>query len=438
MTPYELLLSESQERMLLVGTRGREDELQRVFARWELDAVKIGEVTAGRDLVVHHRGDEVARVPVEALAEAPQYEKPYAPPAWLAERHAFDPLSLPEPADYAEALIALMASPTIASKEWAFRQYDQQVGINTLVLPGSDASVLRVKGTRRAIAVATDGNGRHVFLEPRRGAAMAVCEAARNVSCAGGRPLGVTDCLNFGSPERPEILWQLAEAVEGIAEACRSLDLPVVGGNVSLYNETLDRAILPTPVVGVVGLLEDAGLLATQWFKGAGHRVALLGPEAVSLGGSEYLWARHERLAGRLAPLDLEVERRVQAAVRAAIEASLVTAAHDCAEGGVAVALAEACVTGKAPVGCEVTLPAGGRSDHVLFGEGPSRVLVSVEPARAREFEALMAESAIPWRWLGTTGGERLRLRVATETIVDAGLDRIEHAWRNGFERHMA
>jgi phosphoribosylformylglycinamidine synthase subunit PurL len=438
MTPYELLLSESQERMLLVGARGRENELRRVFAKWELDAVQIGEVTDGRDLVVRHRGEEVARVPVEALADAPSYQKPYAPPTWLAERQAFDPLALPEPASYGEALLELVASPTLASKEWAFRQYDQQVGINTLVLPGSDASVLRIKGTRRAIAVAIDGNGRQVFVDPRRGAALAVCEAARNVSCAGGRPLGVTDCLNFGSPERPEILWQLAEAVEGIAEACRALELPVVGGNVSLYNETLDRAILPTPIVGVVGLLEDAGLLATQWFKGAGHRVALLGPDVVSLGGSEFVWMRHRQVGGRLAPLDLEIERRVQSAVRAAIGASLVTAAHDCSEGGVAVALVEACVTGAAVVGCDVTLPAGGRRDHVLFGEGPSRVVVSVETARAREFEALMAESAIPWRWIGATGGDRLRLSVGTETVVDVGLDQIEHAWRNGFERHMA
>jgi phosphoribosylformylglycinamidine synthase len=440
MTPFELLLSESQERMLLVGARGREEELRRVFARWELDAVQIGEVTAARELVVRHSGEEVARVPVEALAEAPVYDKPQAPPAWLAERRAFDPLTLPEPPDYATALVELMGSPTLACKAWAYRQYDQQVGINTLVLPGSDASVLRVKGTRRAIAVATDGNGRQVLLDPRRGAAMAVCEAARNVSCAGSRPLGVTDCLNFGSPERPDVLWQLAEAVEGIAEACRALELPVVGGNVSLYNETLDRAILPTPIIGVVGLLEDAGMLATQWFKGAGHRVALLGPDAVSLGGSEYLWTRHGQVAGALAPLDLEIERRVQAAVRGAIEAGLVASAHDCSEGGVAAAVAEACVTAAAPIGCDATLPPGARDDLVLFGEGPSRVVVGVEPAHGREFEALMAESAIPWRWIGTTGGDRLRLRVGTEPapVVDVHLDRIEHAWRNGFERHMA
>ncbi|PYO24358.1 MAG: phosphoribosylformylglycinamidine synthase subunit PurL [Candidatus Rokuibacteriota bacterium] len=441
MTPYELLLSESQERMLLVGARGRDEELRCVFAKWELDAVKIGEVTAGPELVVRHRGEPVARVPVDALADGPRYDKPHAPPAWLAERQAFDPLSLPEPADYGATLVRLMSAPTIASKEWAYRQYDQQVGTNTLVLPGSDAAVLRIKGTRRAIAVSTDGNGRQVVLDPRRGGALAVCEAARNVSCAGGRPLGVTDCMNFGSPERPEILWQFAEAIDGIAEACRALEVPVVGGNVSFYNETSGQAILPTPICGVVGVLEDAGRLATQWFKATGHRIALLGPDAVSLGGSEYLWTLHGRVAGRLAPLDLEMERRVQSAVRAAVQAGLVTAAHDCSEGGLAVTLAESSVSGTrtgAAVGCDVTVERGRRLDETLFGEGPSRVVVSVEAARQREFEALMAESAIPWRWIGTTGGERLTVRAAGRVVVDVAVDRIEHAWRSGFERHMA
>ena len=438
MTPYEILLSESQERMLLVAARGREEEVRRVFSKWELDAVEIGTVTEGAELTARLKGEVVARVPVDLLAEAPKYRKPTAEPSWLAERRAFDPLTLPEPADYGAALAQLLASPTIASKEWAFRQYDQQVGINTLVLPGSDAAVLRVKGTRRALAVSTDGNGRHVFLDPRQGAAMAVCEAARNVSCSGGEPRGVTDCLNFGSPERPEILWQFAEAIEGIAAACRALDLPVVGGNVSFYNETSGRAILPTPVIGVVGLLDDAGRRATQWFKGAGHRVALLGQDTVSLGGSEYLWAREQRLAGALAPLDLETERRVQGAVRAAVSAGLVTAAHDCSEGGVAVALAEGCITGRELVGCEAALPEGIRADLTLFGEGPSRIVVTVEAARAREFEALMAESAIPWRWIGTTGGERLVIRIGTETLVDVATRQLEQAWRTGFERHVA
>ena len=453
MTPYEILLSESQERMLLVAARGREDEIRRIFAKWELDAVEIGTVTGDSVLTVRLAGEIVAQVPVEALADGPRYEKPTMVPDWLAERRAFDPLTLPAPRDLDETLVTLLASPTIASKAWAFRQYDQQVGINTLVLPGSDATVLRVKGTRRALAVATDGNGRQVFLDPRAGAAMAVCEAARNVSCAGGRPLGVTDCLNFGSPERPEILWQFAEAIDGIAAACRALELPVVGGNVSFYNETTGRtqsdptgsgaldvqAILPTPIIGVVGLLEDAGRLATQWFKRDGDRIALLGGDAVSFGGSEYLWALHRRLAGTLASLDLELERRVQTAVQTAVGAGLATAAHDCAEGGLAVALAEACVTGPEPVGCAVTLPgAGRRTDLTLFGEGPSRVVVAVEASRVPEFEALMAESAIPWGWIGTTGGERLRVTVGTETVIDAALDTLGRAWRTGFERHLS
>ncbi|MBI2161328.1 MAG: phosphoribosylformylglycinamidine synthase subunit PurL [Candidatus Rokubacteria bacterium] len=438
MTPYEILLSESQERMLLVAARGREEEVRRIFAKWELDAVEIGRVTAGGALTARLGGEVVAHVPVDFLADAPKYEKPMAPPADFAERQAFDPLTLPEPADYGTALIELMGSPTIASKEWASRQYDQQVGLNTLVLPGSDAAVLRVKGTSRALAVSTDGNGRQVFLDPRRGAAMAVAEAARNVSCSGGLPVGLTDCMNFGSPERPEILWQFAEAIEGIAEACRVLEIPVVGGNVSFYNETSGQAILPTPIIGVVGVLDDAARRATQWFKGAAHRVALLGPESVSLGGSEYLWTAHRRLAGCLAPLDLEVERRVQAAVRAAVQAGLATATHDCSEGGLAVALAEGSVTGREPVGCEATVAAGGRADLALFGEGPSRVVVAVEPGRARGFEALMAESAIPWRWIGTTGGDRLVLRVGTRAVVDVAVDQVERAWRGGFERHMA
>ena len=438
MTPYEILLSESQERMLLVAARGREEEVRRVFSKWELDAVEIGRVTEGGELTARLNGEVVARVPVEFLAEAPKYRKPTAEPAWLAERRGFDPLSLPEPDDYGAALVHLLAAPTIASKEWAFRQYDQQVGINTLILPGSDAAVLRVKGTRRALAVSTDGNGRQVFLDPRQGAAMAVCEAARNVSCSGGAPRGVTDCLNFGSPERPEILWQFAESIEGIAMACRALELPVVGGNVSFYNETSGRAVLPTPVIGVVGVLDESGRRATQWFKGAGHRVALLGPDSVSLGGSEYLWTRERKLAGALAPLDLETERRVQRAVRAAVSAGLVTAAHDCSEGGVAVALAEGCVTGRELIGCEAVLSTGARADLALFGEGPSRVIVTVEAARAREFEGLMAESAIPWRWIGTTGGERLAIRVGTRTLVDVDTARLEEAWRTGFERHVA
>ena len=439
MTPYEIMLSESQERMLLVAARGREGEVRRVFAKWELDAVEIGTVTDDGVLRARMHGEVVAEVPVRALAdEAPIYEKPTVRPGWQDALEAFDPLTLPDAADPGRALLALMSSPTIASKEWVYRQYDQQVGINTLVLPGSDAGVLRIKGTPRAVALTTDGNARFVHLDPRRGAAMAVAEAARNLAVSGARPLGLTDCLNFGSPERPEILWQFKEAVAGIAEACRALEIPVVGGNVSFYNETLGQAILPTPVIGMAGLIEDAECRCTQWFKGPGDRVALLGPDAVSLGGSEYLWTLHRTLAGRLAPLDLDLERTAQEACRAAIEAGLVRSAHDCSEGGLTVAVAEACVSGPATIGAQIGLPAAPRPDLALFGEGPSRIVVSVPADARRAFEALMAEFVIPWRWIGVVGGERLDVRMGGQLAVSVPVMQIAREWRNGFERHVS
>ena len=443
MTPYEIMLSESQERMLLVAARGREALVRAIFAKWELDAVEIGTVTDDGLLRVRFHGAVVAEVPVRALAdEAPVYEKPTARPAWQDALVAFDPAALPASPDAAETLLALVGSPGIASKEWVYRQYDQQVGINSLVLPGSDAGVLRIKGTRIGVAVTTDCNARFVYLDPRVGTAMAVAEAARNLSVSGARPLGLTDCLNFGSPERPEILWQFKEAVAGLSEACHALEIPVVGGNVSFYNETLGQAILPTPVIGMAGVLDDVEARSTQWFVTPGDRIALLGPDAVSLGGSELLWVRHRKVAGRLAPLDLAVERAVQEACRAAIGARLLASAHDCAEGGLAVALAESCVSGPRPVGAEVDLGSIGASpgerDLGLFGEGPSRVVVSVKAEAVRHFEQLMSEFRIPWRFIGTVKGERLVVRAGGTSLVDLHLDRITVAWRGGFERYVS
>jgi phosphoribosylformylglycinamidine synthase subunit PurL len=441
MTPYEIMLSESQERMLLVAQRGREAEIRRVFARWDLDAVEIGRVTDDGLLTVRMDGRVVAEVPPQALAdEAPVYERPVARPAWESELEQFDPLALPPPPDLSQCLLDLLEAPGVASKEWVYRQYDQQVGLNSLAVPGGDAGVLRIKGTTKGIAVTTDGNARLVYLAPRAGGAMAVAEAARNISVVGARPLGLTDCLNFGSPERPEILWQFREAVAGIGEACRALAIPVVGGHVSFYNETLGRAILPTPVIGMVGLLGDAERRGTAWFKASGDRVALLGPDAVSLGGSEYLWTRHGRLGGRLAPLDLEMERQVQDACRAAVAAGLVRSAHDCAEGGLAVALAESCVAGPRPLGAQIDLRSGrpGEPPHAaLFGEGPSRIVVSVSADTERAFVGLMAEFGIPWRWIGRVTDGGFVVASPRAVWVDVGLDRIGHAWRTGFARHV-
>ncbi|HEV8675578.1 MAG TPA: phosphoribosylformylglycinamidine synthase subunit PurL [Methylomirabilota bacterium] len=436
MTPYELLLSESQERMLLVVTRGREAEVQRVFAKWELDAVPIGRVTGDGVLRVRMHGELVAEVPVRALTDdAPAYDRPRARPAWLDAVRAFDPATVPEPADPTAVLLHLLAAPTIASKASIWRQYDHMVGINTLVVPGSDAAVLRLKGTGKAVAVATDGNGRYAYLDPFQGGAMAVAEAARNVVCAGGRPLAMTDCLNFGSPERPEIMWQFAEAVNGIAEACRVLEIPVVGGNVSFYNETLGQAILPTPIVGVVGLLADAERRTTQWFKEPGDLVILLGDPAGGLGGSEYLATLHGRLAGTPAPLDLARERAVQAACLAAIEAGCVRSAHDCAEGGLAVALAEGCVTGPRPLGAEVALDGAGRLDARLFGEAPSRIVVSVPPGERVRFERIVREWAVPVTALGRVGGDQLTIRVDGQVRIAASLAAMAAAFGGSFER---
>jgi phosphoribosylformylglycinamidine synthase len=436
MTPYEILLSESQERMLLVVEHGREAEVQRVFTKWELDAVDIGRVTADGLLRARMHGELVAEVPVTALTDdAPVYDRPRVRPAWLDEARALDLRTLPEPADPAATLLRLLGAPTIASKAPIWRQYDHMVGINTLVWPGSDAAVMRLRSTRKALAVATDGNGRYGQLDPRQGGALAVAEAARNVTCAGARPMAMTDCLNFGSPERPEIMWQFAEAVDGIAEACRVLEIPVVGGNVSFYNETLGQPILPTPIVGVVGLLADAERRTTQWFKEAGDLVVLLGDVGGSLGGSEYLATVHGRVAGPLAPLDLAHERAVQAACLAAIEGGCVRSAHDCAEGGLAVALAECCISGPAPLGAEVELPGEGRVDELLFGEAPSRIVLSVVESERARFEQIVREWAVPVTVLGRVGGTRLVIRVGGRERVALGLDRLTEAFTRTFEQ---
>jgi phosphoribosylformylglycinamidine synthase len=438
MTPYEILLSESQERMLLVVERGREAEVQRVFHKWELDAVPIGRVTGDGFLRARMRGEIVAEVAVKVLTdEAPMYERPETRPGWLDAERAFDPRTLPEPDDPGAVLVRLLAAPTIASKRRIWRQYDHMVGINTLVLPGSDAAVLRIKGTPRAVAVATDGNGRYGYLDPFQGGAMAVAEAARNVVCAGGQPLAVTNCLNFASPERPEIMWQFARTVDGIAAACEALRIPVTGGNVSFYNETLGRPILPTPIIGVVGILEDAERRTTQWFKEEDDVVLLLGEPTGGLGGSEYLQTVHGRLSGPLAPLDLERERAVQGACLAAIEAGWVRSAHDCAEGGLAVALAECCVSGPRKVGATVSLPEGERATETLFGEAPSRIVITVASDDVERVGRVAREWAAPLHVIGRVGGDRIEIRIGARGEVSLAVDALADAFENGLARAL-
>ncbi|HEY1416783.1 MAG TPA: phosphoribosylformylglycinamidine synthase subunit PurL, partial [Myxococcaceae bacterium] len=345
MTPYEVMLSESQERMLIVAKQGREDEVLRIFHKWDLDAAVIGRVTDDGRVRILDGGKEVANLPVRPLTDgAPLYDRPTRRPPEQDALQAFDPLSVAPGRDHGETLLALLARPTIASKEWLIRQYDHTVRLGAVVRPGpADAAVVRVERTEKGLALAVDCNARFVYLDPFEGARLAVAECARNVSCVGGEPLGLTDCLNFGNPERPEIMWQFAEATRGIATACRELAVPVVSGNVSLYNETEGKAILPTPTVAVVGLLPDVSATCAGVFRKAGDKVAVLGETRGQLGGSEWLLMTAGKIAGRPPTLDAAREKALQSVVRDLVRTRKVSSAHDTSEGGLAVALAECC-----------------------------------------------------------------------------------------------
>jgi phosphoribosylformylglycinamidine synthase len=438
MSPYEIMLSESQERMLLVVKNGREAEVERVFDKWDLHAVRIGMVTSDGMLRVKAGGEVAAEIPNRALTdEAPVYRRPTEVPSHLAEAQSLDLESLagaPDVRKIDEALLALLASPTIASKRWAYRQYDHMVQTNTINLPGSGAAVVRIKGTARALAMSVDGNGRYCYLDPRLGAQLAVAEACRNVACAGARPLGATNCLNFGNPERPAIMWQFAEAVEGIGEACRALGVPITGGNVSLYNETDGRAIYPTPVIGVVGLLERADRALGCRFTAPGDVVILLGEGHGELGGSEYLKVIHGIVRGRPPALDFDTERALQELLLLLADLRLVRSAHDCAEGGLAVTVAEASF--GSGWGAEISIDGVNVSGDVflnqavtLFGESSSRVALSVSRDHADEVLERAATARVPAEVIGRTGGNRLRFTVDGETALDVAVAEAERVW---------
>jgi phosphoribosylformylglycinamidine synthase len=448
MTPYEIMLSESQERMLLVVKRGREEEVEKIFDKWDLHAVHIGDVTADGKLRVKNRGQVVAEIPNRALTdEAPVYNRPMETPSYLADVQRLDldavaaDSTMPEATD---ALMTLLATPNIASKRWAYRQYDHMVQTNTVNLPGFGAGVVRIKGTDRALAMSVDGNGRYCYLDPKRGAMLAVAEAARNVACAGALPVGATNCLNFGNPERPPIMWQFARAVEGIAEACRALNVPITGGNVSLYNETDGKAIFPTPVIGVVGVLERADCAVARRFQSSGDVIVLLGEGRGELGGSEYLATVHDLVRGMPPKLNLEVEKALQRLMVDLAAERLIRSAHDCSDGGLAVTLAECCFdTGGA--GAEVSVDALniGRDSRLndavaLFGESASRIVVSVSPDNVTEILQRAALAGVLARVIGETGGNRLRIAVAGRVIIDVSVDEAERIWSTSIERVFA
>ncbi len=437
MTPYEVMLSESQERMLVIARRGHEDAVIEMLRKRDLEGVAIGRVTSGGSARVFDGGSLEGDVPVGLLADAPQYRPPSRRPPWLdgLQSRDLDTLPLPDGGPNA-VLLRLLASANVASKEPVFRQYDHHVQTNTVVGPGADAAVLRVKGAATGIALAVDGNGRYCYLDPYEGGKIAVAEVCRNLSVVGAEPVALTDCLNFGNPERPETYYQLQECVRGMAEASRAFDAPVISGNVSLYNETEGQGIYPTPIVGGLGLLEDAADHCTTAFRDEGDVVLLLGAgtvelDASALGGSEYLELVHGLVAGR-PYIHLGVELAVQRACRRAVRAGLLKSAHDCSDGGLAVALAECCIGGG--VGFRGAGAPSGRRDAALFGERQSRIVVSLAPEAVGAFGRICREEDAPWTRLGTVGGTRL----SASGLIDLPVEELTSAWRDGIQNAIA
>lgn len=443
MTPYEIMLSESQERMLLVAKAGREREVEAVFEKWDLHAVRVGHVTASDRVRLFHHGTLVADVPTKALTdEGPVYRRPMSRPPWQTEVQQLDLAALPAPPLSLAALESLLSSPIIASKRWAYNQFDHSVGTNTIAQPGASAGVVRIKGAVQGLAVSVDGNGRYCYLDPYRGAMLAVAESARNVACAGGEPIGGTNNLNFGNPERPEIMWQFGEAVRGIGDACRALDVPITGGNVSLYNETEGRAIYPTPVLGVVGLLADAAKTATRIFQSAGAAVIVLGENRGELGGSEYLARLFDRVQGEPPVLDLAAERALQGLIVSLVRQELVQSAHDCSDGGLAVTLAE-CTFGSGGIGVEVglegvrTVPPAFVEAATLFGESASRIVVSAADGVVAQVLGAAAAAGVPARVIGRTGGGEIRIDIDGAAAVRLPVARAEDIWATAIEQRM-
>lgn len=423
MTPYEMMLSESQERMLIVVKKGREQEIKDLFLKYGLECVAVGTVTEDKMLRLLHKGEIVANVPADALAEdAPVYHKPSTEPEYYREFQRIEN-EIPVVNDYKNTLLDLLKQPTIASKEWVYDQYDYMVRTNTVVAPGSDAAIVRIRGTEKALAMTTDCNSRYLYLDPETGGKIAVAEAARNIVASGGEPLAITDCLNFGNPEKPEIFWQIEKATDGMSAACEALKTPVIGGNVSLYNETNGTAIYPTPVVGMVGLVEKLEHITTQSFKNSGDLIYLVGETKDEFGGSELQKLIYGKIFGKAPELDLEVEKKIQTQILAAIRLGVVESAHDLAEGGLAVALAESLI-GASSLGANVKLT--GNNVSALFSESQTRFLVTIKKENQAKFESL-----VDGKLIGEVTDMPVLQIVADEgTILVEQVAELEKAWK--------
>ena len=449
MEPWEIMISESQERMLAIVEPGKWEGVREVCERWDLTATIVGEVTDTEHLRVFWGGEIVGDMDADALTEPPTYDIPRERPAHQVDEPV-DPADHPAPgASLEEILLDLVGSPNIASRRWVWQQYDHQVQLNTVIIPGGDAALLRIKKSGAGLAVCTDGNGRQTYLDPYRGGKAAVAEAARNVCCVGAKPIAVTNCLNFGNPDNGPIAYQLAQAIEGMAEACEALGTPVISGNVSLYNESFEQPIYPTAVVGMLGLMPDVTDLCTMSFKREGDVVLLLGDAEPVLDGSEYQkrWfgGPYGRPAGRIPDVDLDSEVRLQTVLLQGIGSIMINSAHDCSDGGLAVAAAECCMSGR--IGATLDLDglvwdgsgtgaSTGRADLVLFGEAPTLVLVSAAPQAVGPLTALSQANGVICSRLGTVGGDELVLSAGGET-VRVGLAAMEETYESALPRAM-
>jgi len=448
MTAYEMMLSESQERMLIVAHKGREKQIVEIFNKWDLDAVVVGKVVEGNRLKVFHNGVLEADLPVDAVTdEAPKYNRPLASPKSKVQSRkskTFDsPLST---LDSNEALRMLLASPNICSKRWVYQQYDYMVRTNTAVLPGADAAVVRIKETRRAISMCLDGNGKFCAINPKEGAKLIVAESARNNVCVGAKPIAVTNCLNFASPERPEVMWSFSEVIDGIKEACEMFETPIVSGNVSFYNETDGRGILPTPTIGMVGLIEDTRKIVTQGFKDEGDLIGLLGETKDDLAASEYaqtiLGLTTDELIeiGEVPHIDLNLEKRVQQTCLSLADKFLIKSAHDCSDGGIAVAIAESCFSclNHDEIGAKIELETENLSAKTtLFSESPSRIIVSFSADKLSEIEKIAGENDCPFAVIGKVSGKNLNIKINGENIISAPVSELENVWATSLENKL-
>jgi len=429
MTPYEIMLSESQERMLVVVKKGKEEEVKQVFDKWGLYSAVIGQVTNDGMYRVLENDLPVVELPVSALVdEAPVYEMPTKEPEYYREYQNITKLEYPEQ-NVEDVLKQLLATTNLASKEWVYQQYDHMVRTSTAVKPGSDAAVITVRGTNKALAMTTDGNGRYIYLDPYVGGAIAVAESARNVVCSGAEPLAITDGINFGNPEKPEIFWQFAQAVDGMSEACRVLNTPVIGGNVSFYNENNGKAIYPTPIVGMVGLIRDQAHITSQAFKEVGDSILLIGETFDELTGTEFQKLIQGKTEGRPPMLNLQIEQNVQKTALKAIQAGLVSSAHDLSDGGLAIALAESVISGS--LGAEIELNSQLRPEAFLFSESQSRILLSANANNVAKILKIAQEIGVSCQEIGKVTSSSLKVGYNNQQVIDSSVASLIKIWKD-------